>query len=243
MIPGETLCFTGVAGGFSVVNVRLEEELDEPGLAILTGSIPGLGHESGVQLLERFVAEHPWVGERILGGARPIPLETPVPRLDHGRILRIGDAARQVYSAHGSGIAAQLVAARLYAERLVAGDTPWQVNVAWQRRCGGELAAATAFARFSRDLGTARLAQVMRSGLMPASASLQSLLQRPMRPSVVDLPRMAVGAILNPAIVREMVPILNRMTSIRRLAKKYPDDSADLGAWIHRREELLDGGR
>lgn len=237
--PGETLCFTGVAGGFSVVNVRLEEELDEPGLAILTGSIPGLGHPSGVTLLEKFVAEHDWVGERVFGGARPIPLAAPVDRVDHDRVLLIGDAARQVYAAHGSGIAAQLVAATLYAERLAAGDSPWQVNVAWQRRHGGDLAAAGLFARFSSGLDAARLARVMEAGLMPPSASLASLLQRPLRPAARDLPGMALGALRHPGIVSEMAPILNRMTRIRRHAKKYPSVERRLEGWIRRRRNLL----
>jgi flavin-dependent dehydrogenase len=238
--PGETLCFTGVAGGFSVVNVRLEEELDEPGLAILTGAIPGLGHPSGVQVLEDFVSQHDWIGEREFGGARPIPLAPPVSRLDHGPVLLLGDSARQVYAAHGSGIAAQLVAARLFAERLAAGDSPWEVNVAWQRAWGGELAAAGLFARFSSRLDAERLARVMRSGLMPASASKASLLQRPPRPAVRDLPRMAVGAARNPGMVIEMGPILNRMARIRRHAKKYPTNSERLEAWAGKRERLLE---
>lgn len=237
--PGETLCFTGVAGGFSVVNVRLEEELDEPGLAILTGSIPGLGHPSGLQVLEDFVAKHAWIGAQEFGGARPIPLAPPAARLDHGPVLLLGDAARQVYAAHGSGIAAQLVAAQLFAERLAAGDGPWQVNVAWQRRWGGELAAAGLFARFSSRLDAARLARVMGSGLMPASASKASLLQRPPRPAVRELPRMAVGAARNPGIVIEMGPILNKMARIRRHAKKYPAREARLEAWTRKRTRLL----
>lgn len=236
--PGETLCFAGVAGGFSIINVRLEEE-DEPGIAILTGSIPALGHPSGVALLDRFVAEHAWIGAERFGGSRPIPLAPPVERLDDGPVLRIGDAARQVYAAHGSGIAAQLVAARLFGERLAAGDDPWRVNVAWQRRWGGELAAAGLFARFSSRLDAARLAQVMDAGLMPPSASQASLLQRPPHPQVRELPRLALGAARNPGIVVEMAPILNRMARIRRHAKKYPSSEGRLAAWADRRRRLL----
>jgi menaquinone-9 beta-reductase len=239
--PGETLCFTGVAGGFSVVNVRLEEEAEEPGLAILTGSIPGLGHPSGVAVLEDFVARHDWIGGRRFGGARPIPLAPPAERLDHGPVLLLGDAARQVYAAHGSGIAAQLVGARLFAERLAAGDAPWQVNVAWQRRWGGELAAAGLFARFSSRLDADRLGRVMGSGLMPPSASKASLLQRPPRPSARELPRLALGAARNPRIVIEMAPILNRMASVRRHAKKYPALEEGLPRWVGRRRSLLRG--
>lgn len=239
--PGETLCFTGVAGGFSVVNVRLEDEDAEPGLAILTGSIPGLGHPSGVSVLERFVARHDWIGEERFGGARPIPLAPPAERLDHGPVLLLGDAARQVYAAHGSGIAAQLVAAELFAERLAAGDSPWRVNVAWQRRWGGELAAAGLFARFSSRLDAVRLGRLMEAGLMPPSASRDSLLQRPPRPIARELPRLVWGAARNPWIVVEMGPTLNRMARIRRHAKKYPANEGRLAAWARRRRTLLEG--
>ena len=237
--PGETLCFSGVAGGFSVLSARLEEETDEPCIAILTGSIPGLGHPSGVSVLEQFVSRHDWIGERRFGGAKPIPLAPPVERLDHGPVLLLGDAARQIYAAHGSGIAAQLVGARLFAERIAAGDDPWEVNVAWQRRWGGELAAAGLFARFASRLDPGRLGHLMGAGLVPPSVGEAWLLQGPPRPAARELPRLAVGAARNPGIVIEMVPILNRMASIRRHAKKYPAREDRLAAWVAVRQSLL----
>ena len=42
-------------------------------VSILTGSVPALGHPSGKALLDRFVAEHAWVGERDLRRRRPHP--------------------------------------------------------------------------------------------------------------------------------------------------------------------------
>lgn len=147
---GETLCFTGVAGGYSIVNVSLHG--DE--LGVLTGSIPHLGLPSGRQLLDRFAAEHPWVGERIFGGNRAIPLTPPHARLAEGPVALLGDSASRIFAAHGSGIGGQLVAAALLARTLAAGGSPEDWGRAWQRQHGGLFAGAALFARFSRGLST-----------------------------------------------------------------------------------------
>ena len=49
----ETLCFSGVAGGYSILNVRFAHGE----VSLLTGSIPADGHVSGLELLRSFVAE------------------------------------------------------------------------------------------------------------------------------------------------------------------------------------------
>ncbi|MBW2257025.1 MAG: hypothetical protein JRI25_20865 [Deltaproteobacteria bacterium] len=104
---GDTLVFAGVAGGYSIVEVRFDDEQ----VAVLTGSIPALGHPSGSALLEQFVAKHSWIGPPVFGGTRAIPLRRALPKVGGDRVAAIGDAAFQLYSAHGSGIAQQLVAA------------------------------------------------------------------------------------------------------------------------------------
>jgi hypothetical protein len=65
---GEALIFVGLAGGFSTLNVRLAGDR----VSLLAGSIPALGHPSGVAMLARFAAEHAaWVGAHggLLAGA------------------------------------------------------------------------------------------------------------------------------------------------------------------------------
>ena len=157
VIPGDTLCHTSVAGGFSIINVRLHGD----GLAILTGSIPSRGVPSGRALLEGFLSDLPWVGAQRSGGSSPIPLRRPYDVLASERVALIGDAACQVFAAHGSGISAQLVASRILAEALASGEGPLGYQTRWQRRWGGLFAAYDLFRRFSEtldadDLGVCR---------------------------------------------------------------------------------------
>jgi Dehydrogenases (flavoproteins) len=233
------LCFTGIAGGFSIVNVSLELELDDPHLSILTGSIPGLGNPSGVRLLDDFVAEHAWVGPKVFGGARPIPLAPPPPVVAEGRIALLGDAARQVFAGHGSGIGMQMIAARVLAESLAGGGTPWDYNVRFQRGWGGELAASVLFARYSTTLPLQDFTDALTSGLVPHSATQAALLQRPPRPALHELPALARGAIAHPRIVGGMLPILNKMSRCRRIWRRYPARRADLPGWLQRRAQVF----
>lgn len=203
---GETLCFTAIAGGYSIVNVRLEGEH----LAMLTGAIPALGHPSGVQLAERFAAETPWVGERLRFGARAVPLAPPPARVARGRIAAIGDAARQVFGSHGSGIAQQLLAASVLADALATGAGVEAYDRRWRRRYGGLLAGADAFRRFSCTLDPEQLRALMGSGVIPEGMARQTLRQRPPRPGPGLLGALR-GLATNPGLARKMLPILARM--------------------------------
>lgn len=181
--PGDTVCFTAVAGGYSIVSIRLEEGLASDAaqsdrdvgleLSILTGSLPALGHPSGIALRNKYVAELRWVGPMLFGGQAPIPLHAPRRRLafvhDDYAVVRIGDAAGQVYAAHGSGIGAQLVAARMLADAIAArgfaGTRDFERR--WHRRFFAEFAAADVFRRVSTKLGPKALGFLFKSGLLP----------------------------------------------------------------------------
>lgn len=193
--PGEILCFTGVAGGYAIVNVRLHGD-DE--VAILTGSLPGLGHPSGVTLMERFVADHPWIGPVRFGGARAIPVSAPKARLHEGRIAFLGDAAVQVFAAHGSGVGAQLVAARLLAETFAAGGTPADYSRAWWARYGPDLRASARFQLASRHLSTDALGRLMRAGVMAPDMVRGPLEQRPPRITPAALAAIGAGVARDP---------------------------------------------
>lgn len=171
--PGDTVCFTSVAGGYSIVSARLEEGEHGPELSVLTGSLPALGHPSGLALRNAFVASHAFVGPMIFGGQAPIPLHRPRLRLafeaGSTRLVRVGDAAGLVYAAHGSGIGAQLIAAQMLAEDLAAHgpNGVFRFQRRWHRRFLAEFAAADAFRRFSAKLDGTALGFLMRHGLMP----------------------------------------------------------------------------
>jgi flavin-dependent dehydrogenase len=231
--PGEVACFTGVAGGYSIVNVRVEGEH----LSILTGSIPALGHPSGKVLLERFAREHDWVGATWFGGSRALPLRAPYLRLAQGRVALIGDAACQVYATHGSGIGAGLVAARMLAESLAEGRGVWDYCVRWQRRWGGLFAGAERFARHSRGLDSQQLGRLIAAGVMGGEMIADGLDQRSPRVHLRSLPRTLWGALKERHLVRGLAPVIVQMVGLERAFKSFPDQPDQIEAWAkaHRR--------
>ena len=233
--PGDILCFTGIAGGYSVLRVRLEG--DEVGL--LSGSITALGNAAGKQIISRFVADNPWIGQRVFGGARAIPLHAPFARLNDGATAAIGDAGGQVFAIHGSGIGIQLVTARLLADTLAAGGDLAAFNLAWQRRHGGLFAGAALFARFSAALSTDAVDRLIRSGLMAPGVLRDGLDQKVANPRLADLPGLAMGAAREPGLLRILAPILVRMKSLEAHHSRFPEDPTAFDAWNERRERLL----
>ncbi|MEZ4219447.1 MAG: FAD-dependent oxidoreductase [Polyangiaceae bacterium] len=173
--PGDTLCFSSMAGGYSIVNLRLDDE----GVSLLAGSIPGAGRPGGRQLIDDFVAKQPWIGPRLFGGARAIPLGRPRRPLSRGRHAVLGDAANQVFAAHGSGIGPGLLAARVLAD-LLAGEpeTLRAYTPTWYRSWGGMLLAADVFRRFSEGLELDDVRALMRSGVMNSDGVRATLEQR-----------------------------------------------------------------
>lgn len=227
---GESLCFSGVAGGYSIVNVRLTGDA----VSILTGSVPALGFPSGKALLDTFAAEHSWVGPARYGGARPIPLRRPADRLALGNVALLGDAGRQVFTAHGSGIAAGLLAASDLAAALAKDPSPAGIlryQTAYMRRRGGLLASYDAFRRHSRTLTAADIGALMESGLISEELSRPTLAQEalPLGPSVV-LQALA-GAVRAPRAVARLAPVLLRMARLRAHYARYPEDPDRVDAW------------
>jgi flavin-dependent dehydrogenase len=169
--PHEPVCFAGIAGGFSVVVVRLEGD-DE--VSILTGSRPAAGHASGGQLLRTFVARERWVGPQLFGGQAPIPLAAPTKAPFHqspaGPVIRLGDAAGHVFAAHGSGIGLQLVggamAAEAYRQHRDADRAARAFGDAWQRRFGLLLQASDWFRRSTQHLSPRTLHRLIKHRIL-----------------------------------------------------------------------------
>lgn len=239
---GETLCFTSVAGGYSIVSVRVRAgHGDAPGsVSLLTGSIPAQGHPSGQRLLDDFVAAHPWIGARRSGGARALPLGRPRDVIAERNVALLGDAAGQVFSAHGSGIAAGLGAARLLADALAEGRGPEAYGVRWQRRHGGTLAAYDAFRRFSQGLAIDEVEALLDAGLLDAASSVAALRQELPRPSPRWLLGKARGLVRSPRLAARLAPALGRMLAAQAIYRSYPDDPTQRARWSTWAARLLD---
>lgn len=232
--PGEIVCFAGVDGGYSILSVRLLGDR----VSILTGSIPALGHRAGTVMLDRFVADNPWVGAVEFGGRRAIPLGLPHPVVGAGRVARIGDSAGMVHAAHGSGIAQQLLAARLLARTLASGGSPATFNVAWQRQYGGVLSGADLFRRFSQTLTLDELRRLIADGVLNPALMADTLAQRPVRPPLGALLGAGVKLVRIPGVARRMVPVVARLKAMELHHRRYPDDPERLPKWIARRASL-----
>ncbi len=234
--PGDTLCFTGIAGGYSIVNLRLEGDR----IGLLTGSIPADGHPSGQQLLDDFVDNHPFIGRKLFGGARAVPLRRPLDRLASDRVALLGDAGCQVFSAHGSGIGAGMVAARMLADALVQHGDPCAYAVAWQRRFGGLFAAYDVFRRFSQTLEPGDLDRLVTSGLLDESAARAGLVQRLPTLELGGLGRRLRALARERDLARRLAPVGARMAAAGALYARYPRDPARIERWARRASRLLD---
>ncbi len=235
---GEIVCFTGVAGGYSVVNMRVHGDT----VSVLTGSIPALGNPSGVELLQKVLQENPWIGPRRFGGSRAIPLARPLDIVGWGRAIAVGDAANMVWAPHGSGVAQQLLAADLLARTLADGGDPWTFNVDWQRTHGALLASADLLRRATTALDPTWLAPMIERGVLSPELANDALLQRPTRPPAAAVARAARGLLRLPAVARTLGPALARGPLLEAHHRRYPSRPSGLTSWRARRAWIVGHG-
>lgn len=224
---GEVACFTAIVGGFSIINVRTNGER----VSILTGTIPASGQPSGKTLLARFVADNPWIGPVIFGGARAIPLRRPYDRLASERIALLGDAGCQVFPGHGSGIGIGMVAARMLADALSSGAGPHGYACAFQRKHGGLLATYDLLRRLSQTVSADDLERMMTSGLMDADTArfgMAQVMPKMTRPALASKVRALTRA---PDLAWRMAATVWRIPVVGGIYARYPADPAQLPRW------------
>jgi flavin-dependent dehydrogenase len=250
--PGDILSMSGVEGGWSVLNVHVLEDLSH--VAILSGAIHANHLRSGARMAHDFVARHPWIGPAQTQGAGLIPLLPlrPVDWIERG-LVRIGDAAGQVFPLHGSGIAQGMQAASFAANTISAalqmGDVTeaglWSYVVAMQRGPARIADSYQPLRCFSQRVRPHELELLMISGIMNANAVRAGLLQHPMP---LD-PAVALRAIRH---ARDLLPIaipVARMLSLTgallvhglRIPKRW--DTVRIHAWQKKWDQLMHGAR
>jgi flavin-dependent dehydrogenase len=227
---GEVLCFTGVHGGYSILNVRY----DGDSLSLLTGSITAAGHPPGKAIIESFVGEQSWIGRERFGGARAIPLRRPFDRIASGRVAAIGDAAAQVFPAHGSGIGPGLVAARVLTDALADGRGVESYALRWQRKHGGLLASYDLFRRLSQTLTLSELERMIEKQILDPDLARCGLAQQMPRPTPASLPAKLIGLFSEPVLAARMADLVARMVATRALYATYPRTPAELAGWSRR---------
>jgi flavin-dependent dehydrogenase len=242
---GETVSAVGVAGGFSTCGVTISEGLDE--VAVLVGCLANGRYGTGPRMLAELRDREPWIGEEISGGSGVIPLRRPYARFTAAGLALVGDAACQVFPAHGSGIGMGLIAGRVLADAVRGAADPgaeatlWGYQAAFQHELGGPLAAFDGFRRMSTALGSEGIRRMLAAGLMTEQMVRAGLDQTWGPPPRSELPAMAARLAREPALAARLLPMLLRGQLAGRAGARYPDevDGAALAAWDARVERLL----
>lgn len=225
---GDVLLYAGVAGGYSILNVRRHGDR----IFLLSGTIPADGHPSGRHVVDDFVRRHDFIGERDFGGARAIPLVYPRPIVSRGRVAALGDAAGQVFSAHGSGVGTGLVAARMLDDALAAGDLR-HYQRAFQRRFGLQLATQDLFRRFTQELSLDDTSVMIGEGVLSEAFLARVLAQRAPIP---DLGLLRGARILarRPALARRLGRVVGQVAGVATLYARMPDEPRSQDRWAAR---------
>jgi len=234
---GEAVTYLGVAGGFSTLMVNLE--LDSGEVEILGGSLADGSAPPGGVLIRDFLGRNPWVGERVFGGQGRIPLRRPYDRFAAPGVALVGNAACQVFPAHGSGIGIGLVAGRILAEAAADRADPGGLEATWSyqaqvmREIGGLLASYDVFRRLSQRLSGRDVGRLVSTGLMSPASARAGLLQHMPSPSPLEALRIALGATRAPRIAGRLAPSLARMHAVRAVYGRYPQrpDMGRLARW------------
>ncbi|UDY34140.1 FAD-dependent oxidoreductase [Dermatobacter hominis] len=245
--PGDGVTWVGLDGGFSALAVGVAADLGE--VSVLTGAIASGEWGSGRTILDRFRGANPWIGEPRYGGDGLIPLRRPYARLGASGVALVGDAACQVFPAHGSGIGTGLMAGAVLAEQVGGAADPgadgalWAYQTAYHREHGGTLAAYDTFRRCNSAVGTDGVRRMFESGLFTADMGGSGLEQRWDEPSAAQSLSATRAYARDPGLARAMLPWLARCAVASRLGAAAPAEP-DLGAlrrWDRRLARVVGG--
>jgi flavin-dependent dehydrogenase len=171
----------------------------------------------------------------VFGGRGPIPLRRAHDRLANDRVALLGDAGCQVFPAHGSGIGAGLVAARMLADTLVRGDSLRDYEVAWQRKHGGVFAFFDVFRRWNQTVSEETIGRAMQGGLIDAETLRAGIDQALPRPSVRSVATKARGLFAQPVLAK----VVARSIAVRALYARYPRRPDRVATWARQVDRVL----
>jgi flavin-dependent dehydrogenase len=243
---GMVLARAGVAGGFSILNIRVDLAARE--ISILTGSVQDQpGRPSGVQILERFIVDNPWIGARHFGGSGAIPLRRPFARLSAPGLALLGDAGGMMFCGHGSGIATGLLAARQLADALrnasdLGSDAvTWRYAAAYHRAQGGLLLAYDLIRRATQAMTADEQETLMSTGIVSEASIKAGLLQEPPPLGVGELARTGSRALRAPRLAARMGLKMRNLPATLAHGRTYPlsPDSIALAAYEARSAALV----
>ena len=192
--PGDSVTRVGVAGGFSTCAVTVAEDLSHVG--VLVGCLANGRYGTGPRMVNDLLRCEPWIGDVVSSGTGVIPLRRPYSRITAPGVALVGDAACQVFPAHGSGIGAGLIAGTMLAAGVAEADDPGDPHLLWrryqapyQRTLGRDLAGFDVLRRATTTLGADGVDGLVRAGLLTEQTARDGLEQRWSAPPVKDAAR------------------------------------------------------
>jgi menaquinone-9 beta-reductase len=242
---------TGTHGGYSVVNIRVDIAANGEGgqVGLLTGAVPDSG-TTGAAMIDELRRAHPWIGERIFGGAGALPLRRPYARLTAPGLALLGDAACQMFSAHGSGIAIGLRAARLLADVVLEGtrsqlgdeDASWPYAMHFHRTHAGTLAGSDLVRRMAQAFTPDETEALYETGLINHASLLAALKQELAAPAPKELLATAKAAMHAPRLTAKVLGVFTKIPLLVANALTYPSkpDLAALARYEKRTARIFD---
>lgn len=237
--PGDALGVVGLDGGYSTRLVQVD--LDSGEVEILTGVIAERGRASGQELIDAFVREEPWVGDKIFGGTGAIPLRRPYDRLSAPGVALVGDAACQVFPAHGSGVGAGMIAARQLAEAILGGaaDPGAAYESEFHRTLGARLAAYDVFRRLSQAFTADDVRGMLAAGLVNELTFEAGLAQEMPELGPAAVLRLGTAAVRAPRLFARLAPAALRMQLVHALFERYPRSRRLQSAWARAADRII----
>lgn len=242
--PGAMVSILGTAGGYSTMTVHISPDLTEVGL--LAGASKDPEVMTATQMLRRFRAEHPWVGERLFGGGGTIPLRTPLEMLSAPGVAVVGNAANQVFSTHGSGVVPAIQSARLLADAVRGANDPgdadvlWKYTAAFQRQLGAKLASYNLFRKFTQHLTGDEIGKMFRYGFMSEEVVFAGMRQDLPPPTFKTGVSLLVTVFRDPPFAAKLVRAMINMPLVLLHYRSFPAgrDMQKLAVWVKRAREL-----
>jgi digeranylgeranylglycerophospholipid reductase len=232
-------------GSFSVEQILID--LDAGTLDVLFGFKKSYG-SSAKKELDRYLEQEGFAGEKIEGGGGNIPIRQQLDTLVDHRFMIVGDAACQVISAHGSGVASSLIAAKSAAENAITalgkGKTSrsdlWDYNMEFQRGRGAMMAYYFASEQIIESFLPGDVAWLMGSGMVSKSDFENAVIAKRINP-LSGLPSRLFAFAKRPAFCAEFVHKVAVTASVLAHYKKYPSvsDVTALQRWQEKRDNLF----
>ena len=228
----DVFALTGTHGGYSVMNFRVDLPAGDGAhgeVSLLTGAVPDSG-TSGAAMIEEMKRAHPWIGERVFGGAGALPLRRPYARLTAPGLALLGDAGSQMFPAHGSGIAIGLRSARLLADvvleagpsRLGDEDASWRYAMEFHRSHAGSFCAYDLVRRMAQAFTRDEAEALYETGLITHASVLAALKQELFTPSPAELLDTAKAAIQGPRLAAKVLAVFAKIPLLVANARTYP---------------------